>query len=206
MGTGVNAIMLGTGSADVVHAGAGGNTVTLTAAAASDDTIEGGLTTSDGTGNTLVLTTAGAITASGISSFQTYQLADGGLNTLTLTNANFARLPGATITVEGGDTGSTIDASGLAAANAVIIRADQGTNMITGGAANNLFYGETSGTSTINGGVGGINTMGISGHQVQLHSHGRWTCHHGRRPEHRGYADEYPEYQVFARRPPAISP
>ncbi len=157
VGTGSNTVMLGSGSADVVHTGAGSNTVILSAAAASNDTIMGGLTSGDGTGNTLVLTTAGAINAAGVSGFDTYQLAVGGLNNLTLTDANFARLLEGSITVSGGDTGSTVDASGLSAAHAVVIHASMGVNVLTGGAGDDVFYG-APGTSTVDGGAG-MNTM-----------------------------------------------
>lgn len=161
VGTGSNTITLGTGSADVINTGGGNNTVTLSAAAVSGDTIMGGLTTLDGSGNTLVFTTAGIINASNVSGFQTYQLSNGGLNSLTLTDANFARLPGASITVQGGNSGSTVDASGLSAAHSVSIHASSGVNILTGGAANDTFYG-ASGTSTVDGGAG-VNTMIYAG-------------------------------------------
>jgi hypothetical protein len=160
VGTGSNTILLGNGSADIVHTGAGNNTLTLSAAAASDDSILGALTSGDGTGNTLVLTTAGVINASGVSGFDTYKLASGGANSLTLTNANFARLPGP-ITIEGGDTGSTIDASGLSAVHAVAIHASSGTDILTGGAGADTFYG-AAGNETIDGGAG-IDTMVLQG-------------------------------------------
>ena len=161
VGTGSNTIAVGSGSADVIHTGGGRNTVTLSAAAASGDTIMGGLTTLDGSGNTLDFTTAGIINASSVSGFQTYQLSNGGSSSLTLTDANFARLPGGSVTVQGGNTGATIDASGLSAAHSVIIHAGSGTDILTGGAGNDTFYG-ASGTATVNGGAG-INTMIFSG-------------------------------------------
>ncbi|MEA2739303.1 MAG: large repetitive protein, partial [Acetobacteraceae bacterium] len=92
--------------------------------------------------------------------FDTYKLASGGANSLTLTNANFARLPGP-ITIEGGDTGSTIDASGLSAVHAVAIHASSGTDILTGGAGADTFYG-AAGNETIDGGAG-IDTMVLQG-------------------------------------------
>ncbi len=162
-GTGSNTIALGTGNADVVHTGSGNNTVTVTALAASTDTIMGGLSSLNGSQNLLTLTTAGTINAGGVSGFEIYRLANGGLNSLILTDANFARLPSGSITVEGGDTGSTVDASGLSAAHAVVLHASPGINLLTGGAADDTFFG-ASGTSTVNGGAG-VNTMIFPGPQ-----------------------------------------
>jgi Ca2+-binding RTX toxin-like protein len=161
VGIGANTITIGIGTADVVHTAAGHNTVLVAAAAVGADSILGALTTSDGTGNTLVLTTAGTANVAGVSGFQTFQLANGGADSLTLADANFARLPGGSITVMGGDTANVIDASGLAAGHSVNLYAGAGTNVLTGGAGDDFFYG-SAGSSTVDGGAGN-NTMTFSG-------------------------------------------
>jgi hypothetical protein len=167
VGTGSNIITLGTGSADIVHTGSGSNTVFVSAAVVGADSILGGLSSGDGSNNTLVLTTAGTITAPGVSGFQIYQLANGGPNTLTLTNANFARLPGASITVQGSDSTDTIDASALAAANAVIINAGPGADVITGGAGNDMINVPVLAFSKVDGGTG-VDTLALTSSGLTL--------------------------------------
>ena len=156
VGTGANSITLGTGSADIVHAGSGGNTVFAYASTIGGDSIQGGLSTGNGAQNKLVVVTAGVIDPSGVSGFETFQLSSGSPNLLTLSNANFARLPGALITVLNGNGGNNIDASALAAANAVAIHSGTGADQLTGGAGNDLFY-LGMGRATVNG-SSGLNT------------------------------------------------
>ena len=161
VGVGSNTIALGIGAADVVHTGSGGNTVSVSAAVVGADSILGGLTTSDGSNNALVLTTAGTVNVAGVSGFQTFQLADGGPNAITLSDANFTRLPGGSITVLGGDGGNAVDASALSAADSASIHAGLGDNVLTGGAGNDFFFG-SPGTSVVDGGAG-FNTMTFAG-------------------------------------------
>jgi len=166
VGTGSNTITLdeaASGSPDIVHTGAGGNTVFVTAAAVSGDTLFGAQLNGDGTTNKLVLTTAGTMSPLGVSGFQTYQLADGGANNLTLSDANFGRLPGGSITVIGGDSGNTINASALVAAHSVTFDAGAGIDALTGGAGDDRFIfaaGNTSG-DTVDGGLGS-NTLELA--------------------------------------------
>ena len=159
VGTGSNMVALGSGL-DTVSTGAGGNIVTVSAAGVSGDTIMGALTSGDGTTNKLVLTTAGTMSPVNVSGFQSYQLANGGANSLTLAEGNFARLPRGSISVGGGNSGNTINASVLSAAHAVVINAGAGIDSLTGGAGNDLFVFAPSNLAgdTADGG-GGNNTL-----------------------------------------------
>ena len=109
VGSGANTIDLGTGPSAMVQTGSGDNLVRVSAAALRFDRVQGGVTTGDGTGNTLALTTPGIVCATDVSGFQIYQLADGGENYLLLTDMNFRDLPAGTITVQGGDWGNTVE-------------------------------------------------------------------------------------------------
>jgi hypothetical protein len=194
VGTGSNTITLGdavSGTPDTVTTGAGGNVVSVSAAAISGDTLHGAQTTSDGTTNQLVLTTAGTMNPVGVYGFATYRLANGGPNSLTLSQANFTNLPGGTITVVGGNSGNTIDAAALAAGQNVTIDAGAGTDVLTGGGGNNRFVfapsdltGDTvggSGNNTVElmaGGAGiltGLGTNFTNITTVVLDANATWT-------------------------------
>ena len=162
VGTGSNAIALGTGL-DTVQTGAGNNVVSVSAAAFSGDTIQGALTSGDGSTNRLLLTTAGTMSPVNVSGFQSYQLASGGANDLTLVEANFARLPAGSITVLGGNSGNTVNASALSAAHSVVIHGGAGIDMFTGGAGDDRFIFAASDLSgdTVAGGAGN-NTLELA--------------------------------------------
>ena len=163
VGTGSNTIAIGTGSADVVHTGGGRNTVSVSATALGTDSILGGLNTSDGSGNKLVLTTAGIINAAGVSGFETYQLANGQSNALTLTSGNFARLPGGSMTILGGDAGNAVDVSALTSAEAVNIHGGSGYDTATLGYSKlqSILTLNPDGSSIIRHGVGVDTFMGV---------------------------------------------
>src|SRR6185503_12052197 len=72
VGTGSNTIHIGLGSADIIHTGAGNNTVFVASKAVGADSILGALTSFDGSGNKLVLTSTGTFTALGVSGFEIY--------------------------------------------------------------------------------------------------------------------------------------
>ncbi len=144
VGTGSNTIVLGTGL-DTVSTAAGNNVVSVSGATVSGDTLKGALSSGDGSTNKLVLTAAGTMSPVNVSGFQSYQLANGGPNSLTLSETNFARLPGGSITVIGGNSGNTIDASALSAAHTVTIVAGAGTDVLSGGAGNDTFQGTEAG-------------------------------------------------------------
>jgi hypothetical protein len=76
-----------------------------------------------------------------VSGFARITLADGGANTLTLTNASFAGLSSTgRITVIDGDSGNAVDGSGLTATNAIVVRAGVGADFVTGGAGSDRFF------------------------------------------------------------------
>lgn len=153
VGTGANVIRLGTGTANLLQAGGGGNTLFVAAAPLGTDTIEGALTTLDGTGNQVNVTTTGAVSITGVTGFQTFRLADGGLNSLVVNNGNFIRLPGQSITVVGGDAGNTVTASSLSATNAVVLIGGTKVDLFTGGAGNDTLDGR-GGADVMTGGAG----------------------------------------------------
>jgi hypothetical protein len=159
VGTGGNTIGLGTGN-DTVSTGAGNNVVSVSGATVSGDTINGALTSGDGSTNKLVLTAPGTMSPVNVSGFQSYQLANGGPNSLTLSESNFARLPGGSITVTGGNSGNTVNAASLSAAHSVVIHAGAGIDAFTGGAGNDRFVFAPSNLAgdTVNGGAG-TNTL-----------------------------------------------
>ncbi len=163
VGTGSNTILLGTGSADIVHAGSGNNTVFVSAVVLGTDSIQGGLNSGNGSQNKLELTTAGIVSATGVSGFEIYQLANGGLNSLTLTDANFTRLPAASITVLGGDSNDTIDAASLAAANSIAIDGGRGYDTVALGynKAQATLTLQPNGSWTINHGAGADTFTGV---------------------------------------------
>ncbi len=86
------------------------------------------------------MTTAGTVRAGLVNGVESYLLANGGRNSLTLTNANFAGgVTGASITVFGGAGGNTVNAAGLTGANRVVAVGGAGADNFTGGAGNDVF-------------------------------------------------------------------
>ncbi|HEV2098556.1 MAG TPA: hypothetical protein VGR45_06465, partial [Stellaceae bacterium] len=79
-------------------------------------------------------------------------LADGGANTLTLTNANFAGIGSAAITVYDGDGGNTVNGSSLSSPDAIVAYAGAGLDKLTGGAGNDVFF--AGGSTTMTGKTG----------------------------------------------------
>ncbi len=103
------------------------------------------------------MTTAGTVAAGGVSGVETYELGNGGADSLTLANANFTGVAGSSIAVYGGNAGNTVDASALTGANRVVAIGGAGTDTFTGGAGNDWFYfsaANLAGTDTVNGGAG----------------------------------------------------
>jgi Ca2+-binding RTX toxin-like protein len=150
-GTGDNLVIYAGNGADVLKGGAGSDTFVFTAAAlTATDTVSGG-----GGNNELLMTTAGTVAAAKVSGVESYVLADGAANTLTLGSANFAGVTGSTITVSDGNHGNTVSVgAGVAAPDQIIIYAGTGADKLTGGPGSDVFYagGDTSMT-----GKGGTN-------------------------------------------------
>lgn len=153
VGTGKNVITLGVGIGNLLQTGADGNTLLVSSAAIGTDTIQGALTTLDGTGNQVILTTTGTANITGVTGFQTFRLADGGLNGLVVNDGNFIRLPGKSISVRGGDSGNTVNASTLSAANAVRLIGGLTIDTFIGGAGDDRIDGR-GGADVMAGGLG----------------------------------------------------
>jgi Ca2+-binding RTX toxin-like protein len=79
------------------------------------------------------MTTSGTVAAAGVSGVETYVLANGGADTLTLTNANFAGVTGNAITVMGGNAGNRISEVAVAAADLVTMKGGAGGDTLIAG-------------------------------------------------------------------------
>jgi hypothetical protein len=85
-----------------------------------------------------------------VDGFAKIVLANGVHHSLTLTAANFVDVTGGVITVFDGNRGNTVSAAGVA--NAIIIHAGSGADVLIGGAGNDIFY--AGGRTTMTGGTG----------------------------------------------------
>ena len=145
------AVMVGGAGKDVFTGGAGNDVFEFTVAAlVASDTVAGGAG-----GDQLVMTTAGTVAAGGVSGVETYALANGGANTLTLASGNFTGVTGSVIRVNGGNAGNTVNASG--AANRVIMVGGAGKDSFTGGTGSDIFMftaATLAATDTVVGGGG----------------------------------------------------
>jgi len=151
VGTGSNAVVLGAGL-DSVTTGAGHNVVAVSGATVTGDTLKGALTSGDGTTNRLVLSDHGTMNPVNVSGFASWKLASDGPNVLTLSVANFARLPGGRITINDGNSGNTITASTLPPMDKIVVHAGAGADTLRGGSGNDIFY--AGGKTTMTGGLG----------------------------------------------------
>ncbi len=124
-----HAVMTGGAGTDVFTGGSGNDTFRFSAATLSaGDVVKGG-----GGNDTLFLTSAGKIAAIGVSGVDTWRLANGGANTLSLTNANFAGTSAATITVIGGNDENTLGEAGISAADLAVLAGGAGADILTAG-------------------------------------------------------------------------
>ncbi len=109
--TGANrVIFVGTAGTDNFTGGAGNDIFEFSAATlANADTVKGGAGT-----NELLMTTAGTFLAGGTSRVETYELGNGGADSLTTgEERQFRQATANSITIAGGNAGNTVDASGL---------------------------------------------------------------------------------------------
>ena len=148
-GDGNNSISTGLGSSqitvgngfDTITTFGGNNTITVTlpaAAPVTPDAIHGNSTNTTVGGNTLVVATAGTFDASQVDGIQTYRLANGAANNLSLVDANFVDLPGTpTITVFTGDSGGSVTAATLSTGHNLIVHAGTGVGLLAGGSGTN---------------------------------------------------------------------
>ena len=148
------AVFVGGVGADSFTGGAGNDIFKFSAAnLAATDTVKGGLGSDE-----LVMTTAGTVRAGLVNGVESYLLANGGKNSLTLANANFAGgVTGASITVVGGNAGNTVNASGLTGVNRVVAVGGAGADNFTGGAGNDIFKfsaANLAAADTVKGGLG----------------------------------------------------
>ena len=112
----------------VLHGGSGGDRFDLSATTLAGARVTGGLGT-----DRLVVTTAGALAAGGISGVETYVLANGGADSLILVTGNFAGVSGNAITVVGASAGNRISEASVAPADLVTMKGGAGVDTLIAG-------------------------------------------------------------------------
>jgi hypothetical protein len=151
-------VFVGTPGIDNFTGGAGGDVFRFSRAnLANTDIVRGG-----GGIDELFMTSAGPIQAQGVSAVETYRLANGAGNTLSLSDANFAGVIGASITIDGGNAGNTIDGHALTGAHRITAVGGAGKEVLTGGAGNDIFQFSAANlakTDLVNGGGGNDSLM-----------------------------------------------
>ncbi|HEU0113421.1 MAG TPA: hypothetical protein VFQ80_02020, partial [Thermomicrobiales bacterium] len=111
----------------------------------------------------LTLADPGTVSIAHVAGVETIHLADGGADSVSVQDANFAGLAaGASIRVIGGARGNTVDAAALAAAHSVVIDGGGGADSLKGGAGGDTFNlsPATSPGSTV-AGNGGNDTFNL---------------------------------------------
>ncbi|MGH7062666.1 MAG: M10 family metallopeptidase C-terminal domain-containing protein, partial [Stellaceae bacterium] len=79
------------------------------------------------------MTGAGTVAETWVSGVEIWRLVNGGAKTVSVTNANFAGMSAATITVIGGGNGNTLSAAGVSAADLAVLVGGAGTDILTAG-------------------------------------------------------------------------
>jgi hypothetical protein len=137
------AVFVGTAGRDQFTGGGGSDVFKFSASAlAASDAVKGGAGA-----DYLTLTSAGTVRAGGVAGVETWYLAGGAANSLTLANANFAGAAGATITIVGGANSNRLSEAAVSAADRAILRGSAGADTLiagrhatmTGGAGNDRF-------------------------------------------------------------------
>jgi Ca2+-binding RTX toxin-like protein len=114
----------------VLRGGSGNDSFFLAAAGlTAADSVQGG-----GGRDRLVLTSGGTSQLSGVSGVETYRLANGAADTVTLGDGNFVGISGTAITVFAGNAGDTVNATAVGAAHRVVFVGGTGRDIFTGGA------------------------------------------------------------------------
>lgn len=133
----------------------------------SDKVVGGGGT------DQLLITTAGSVDASGVRGVEFYQLASGGANSLTLTDANFEggdnpfmRTPAplgvvGPLGVASGGGGATVSAGTLSAGHAVFLIGGVGVDSFVGGAGADVFSFTSVALSAADTVIGGADRDGL---------------------------------------------
>ena len=143
----------------IIYGGAGTDALTGSAGNTVFEFAAGDLTNSDTitgrSGNdTLLMTSAGTVSAGGVTGVESYVLADGSPNTLNLTGANFTKVTGSAITISDGNNGNTVSLAAVApSADHIIVYAGGGKDTLTGAAGNDVFYAGGDTTMTGKGGA-----------------------------------------------------
>ena len=157
----VNAGLIDGAGGTAVAFGAGNDVLTVDPGAVFVGAVKGG-----GGANKVIEGAPGLLKVTGFTGFETIVLANGGADTLTLTNANFAGVSGSppTITVDGGNDGNTVVASALTGTNRIVAVGGAGNDRFTGGAGNDFFYfsdANLAATDIVKGG-GGTDTLAMT--------------------------------------------
>jgi hypothetical protein len=138
--------IIGTGGT-AVDFGAGNDVLTVNAGAVFSGKVEG-----EGGADKIVQGAGGTLNVAGFSGFETIVLFSGSADKLTLANANFAGVTAGAITITDGAKGNTVSAAGVAAADHIVVHAGVGTDVLTGGLGNDVFF--AGGNTGMTGGAG----------------------------------------------------